>query len=57
MSVQEYQKKLKMFNNQQVYEEPSIEYVNIYSEQVPRLGLFQDIASSDSSSSLDEEMF
>lgn len=32
VSVQEYQKKLKMYNNQQMYDEPSIEYVNIYSE-------------------------
>ena len=57
VSVQEYQKKLKMFNNSQVYDEPAIEYVNIYSEQVPRLGLFQDIACSDSSSLDEDDMY
>jgi hypothetical protein len=30
--VQEYQKKMKMFNNAQIYDEPEIEYVNFYSE-------------------------
>ena len=43
VSLQEYQKKMKMFNNRQLDDEPAMEYVNIYEGSLPRLSLFKGI--------------
>ena len=56
VSVQEYQKKQKMFQNNQLAYEPSIEYVNIYEMSVPRLRLFKDITEEEVSADDDKYM-
>ena len=43
MSVQEFQKKQKMLRTGELTETPSIDYVNIYQDRLPRLSLFKNI--------------
>lgn len=65
MSVQEYQKKMKMFQKKLMYrkrflgqvQQPEIQYMNIYHTSERRLGCFKDICSEEETSifNLDEE--
>lgn len=43
MSVQEFQKKQKLLRTGELTETPSIDYVNIYQDRLPRLSLFKNI--------------
>jgi len=55
MSVQEYQKKQKVFQKKFLYrkkfmnavEQPDIQYINIYHSAETRLGCFQDICDEE----------
>lgn len=66
MSVQEYQKKMKMFQKKLMYrkrfigqvQQPEIQYMNIYHTSERRLGCFKDICSEEGETSIfnhDEE--
>ena len=57
LSVQEYQKKLKMFQKKvtkkqqlEKVQQPEINYMNIYTQSVPRLSCFSSITSKYSAS-------
>jgi hypothetical protein len=55
VSVQEYQKKMKMFQNNQSVNEPAIDYVNIYTNSVPRLSVFAGVTETTESQRVDNE--
>ena len=64
VSVQEYQKKMKMFQKKvtkkkqfESVEQPEVNYMNIYTQSVRRLSCFENITTKDIGSDSEDETY